>query len=50
MSSVHKTTIRFTAPQWCYLEIEADRLGVTVAELVRRIVDSWRDERERRRA
>jgi hypothetical protein len=38
----HKQTITFTIPQAEYLKIEAALLGVSVADLVRRIVDAYR--------
>ena len=38
----HKQTITFTAPQAEYLKIEAARLGISVADLVRRIIDHYR--------
>lgn len=38
--------IQFTAPQLDYLKREAARLGISVAELVRRILDEQREKRE----
>jgi len=35
-----KQMISFTVPQHKYLEREAKRLGISIAELVRRIVDA----------
>ena len=40
-----KQMISFTEPQWRWLRAEARRLGVSVAELVRRAVDAHRRER-----
>ena len=37
-----KRTVVFTAPQAAYLETEAAKLGLTFAELVRRIIDLHR--------
>ena len=37
-----KQMISFTEPQWRWLKREALRLGVSVAELVRRAVDAHR--------
>ncbi len=37
-----KHTISFTSQQWAWLEKEAARLGISVAELIRRIVDEKR--------
>jgi hypothetical protein len=38
-------SISFTEPQMAFLKREAERLGITVADLVRRIVDQHREER-----
>lgn len=38
-----RQSITFTNPQTSALVVEAERLGITVSELVRRIVDAWRD-------
>jgi len=43
-----KQMIAFTEPQTDFLEKEANRLGITKSELVRRIVDQYRDGRERK--
>ena len=37
-----KHTISFTPQQWEWLEQEAKRLGISLAELIRRIVDEKR--------
>lgn len=37
-----RRTIQFTQPQLNWLEARAEELGVTVAELTRRIVDEYR--------
>jgi hypothetical protein len=37
-----RQVLQFTAPQWGWLHAEANRLGITVAELVRRIIDEYR--------
>lgn len=37
-----KQMISFTVPQFEFLHEEAKRLGISVAELVRRIVDAYR--------
>ena len=34
------------APQFVFLEAEAKRLGITVAELIRRIIDERREAQE----
>jgi len=38
-------SISFTAPQLTYLRKEARRLGISLAELLRRIVDQFREAR-----
>jgi hypothetical protein len=45
MAQLQQLTVRLTAPQLAELEREAKRLGLTVPELVRRIVDQWREQR-----
>lgn len=35
-----KQMISFTEPQMAYLKREAKRLGISIAELVRRIIDA----------
>ncbi len=45
MSTTHKRSIAFTAPQAAYLKAEAERLGITIADLVRRIIDQHREEK-----
>ena len=39
-------SVRFTAPELKFLKAEADILGITVAELLRRIVDAYREGRQ----
>lgn len=39
--------LQFTEPQLVFLKEEAKRLGLGVAELVRRIVDAYRDAERR---
>lgn len=38
-----RETIRFTAPQFAYLRAEAAKLGISLADLVRRIIDQHRE-------
>ena len=45
-SNMHKQTITFTRPQAEYLKAEAERLGISVADLVRRIVDQHREKQQ----
>jgi hypothetical protein len=40
---MEKIAVSFTKPQADYLKKEAKRLGISVADLVRRIVDSHRE-------
>lgn len=39
-----KQVISFTDPQIAFLKKEAKRLGISIADLVRRIVDAHRDQ------
>jgi hypothetical protein len=43
MESLFKRTIAFTKPQMNALKTKAEKLGISVADLVRRIVDEWRN-------
>lgn len=43
--AMHKQMVSFTQPQIAFLKAEAERLGISVADLVRRIVDAYREER-----
>lgn len=45
MSSTHKQTITFTLPQIKFLQAEAARLGISVADMVRRIIDQHREKK-----
>jgi negative regulator of replication initiation len=38
-----RTTVTFTDTQYAYLQAEAKRIGVSVGDLVRRIIDAWRE-------
>ena len=40
---MNRRSITFTAPQLVYLAAEAERLGVSVSEIVRRIIDAQRE-------
>lgn len=42
---MYKRVISFTKPQNEWLENESERLGISAAELVRRIVDWYRGEK-----
>jgi hypothetical protein len=41
--ALNKRMISFTDPQVEFLKQEAERLGISVADLVRRIVDQYRE-------
>jgi len=40
-----KRSIDFTEPQYAFLQAEAKGFGIRVADLVRRIVDEYRERR-----
>jgi hypothetical protein len=40
-------SVSLTPPQLAFLEEEARRLGITVADLIRRIVDQYRETRRK---
>lgn len=42
MASSRRQTVTFTAAQYEWLEREAERLDITVSELLRRIIDGYR--------
>ena len=42
MSAKPRTSVVLTEPQVVFFEAEAARLGITLGELVRRIVDQYR--------
>ena len=42
MATTVRTSVTLTGPQYDVLKIEADKLGITVSDLIRRIVDAWR--------
>ena len=39
--------ITLTEPQLEFLRLEADRLGISVSDLIRRIVDQFREAKEK---
>lgn len=45
MAKTIRTSVTLTTPQHEVLKVEADKLGITVADLIRRIVDQWRVEK-----
>jgi hypothetical protein len=46
MTDTKRRSIVFTAVQFAFLEQEAARLGITVSDLIRRIIDQYREERK----
>jgi predicted DNA-binding ribbon-helix-helix protein len=45
MSTSHRQSVTLTAPQADLLKREAEKLGITVSDLIRRILDQWRESR-----
>jgi hypothetical protein len=45
MAKSVRQTITFTEAQFAWLKAEAARLGITVADLLRRLIDEGRDRR-----
>lgn len=45
MIAMHKRSITLTSKQVDFLEKEAARIGITVSDLIRRIIDERRDPR-----
>ncbi len=43
MAATARLSINLTPPQHAYLKAEAERLGITVADLIRRIIDQHRE-------
>lgn len=43
-----RQVLQFTVPQKAFLDAEAAKLGITVAELVRRIIDEYRERKEQK--
>jgi len=42
MGTLHRRSIALTQPQAEFLDAEAEKLGISVGELVRRIIDECR--------
>lgn len=47
MGTTVRQSVTLTKPQDKALEAEARRLGITKSDLLRRIVDSWREQKEK---
>lgn len=45
-----RLNVTLTAPQLAFLRGEAERLGITLGELIRRIIDAHREGQERKAA
>jgi hypothetical protein len=45
MATTVRQSITLTKPQYDFLNVEAERLGITVSDLIRRIVDQYREGR-----
>lgn len=43
--AMHKQMVSLTQPQIDFLKQEADRLGISVSDLIRRIIDQHRETR-----
>jgi hypothetical protein len=43
MGNTQRQTVFLTAPQAEFLKREAERLGINVSELIRRIIDDYRE-------
>jgi hypothetical protein len=43
--AMQKRMVSLTEPQVAFLKAEAARLGISVADLIRRIIDQYRNER-----
>jgi predicted DNA-binding ribbon-helix-helix protein len=40
-----RQSVTLTAPQFAFLKKEAKRLGISVSDLIRRIIDQYREEK-----
>lgn len=41
--ATHKQTVAMTVPQIGFLKREAEKLGISVSDLIRRIIDQYRE-------
>jgi len=46
MSTSRRQTVTFSGPQYEWLQVEAQRLGITVSDLVRRLIDEARERKQ----
>jgi hypothetical protein len=47
---MERITVSLPSPQMSWLKHEAERVGITVGELLRRIIDQHREAREKKAA
>lgn len=45
MATTLRQSVTLTKPQAEYLKAEADRLGLTISDMIRRIIDAYREQR-----
>jgi ribbon-helix-helix CopG family protein len=45
MTHAPRRSVTLTAPQLGFLKQEAERLGISISDLVRRIIDAYREGR-----
>ena len=45
-----RLNVTLTEPQLVYLRVEADRLGISIGELLRRLIDQHRERLDRKAA
>jgi len=45
MATKTRHTVSLSDPQLAFLEKEAERLGISVSDLIRRIIDTYREGR-----
>lgn len=46
MTANARQSVVLTKPQIAFLKKEADQLGITVSDLIRRIIDKYREQRK----
>ena len=45
MSNTHRQSVTLTGPQFEYLTRRAQELGITVSDMIRRIIDQHREDK-----
>ena len=43
MTTTHRQSVSLTAPQAAWIAQQAQKLGISVADLIRRIIDQYRE-------